>query len=90
MTSERDYREPPCTPADPPDNVIAFPKAPTGVHGLERYLTKRDLADLLGVSVGFVDTHMRESGLPYHKVGRSVRFKLSEVEKWIERRPSGR
>lgn len=73
-------------PVEPPQaNVIAFPTVAQGPHGVERYLSKTELAQVLGVSVSFINKHMRESALPFFKVAGAVRFKLSEVEAWISR-----
>lgn len=49
------------------------------------------LASLLGVGERYVRRMVAERRVPTNKVGRLVRFDLSEVREWIEhqRRPSG-
>jgi predicted DNA-binding transcriptional regulator AlpA len=65
-------------------SVVRFPS------DFEPLVDKRGLAGALGLSVSWVELHMRESGLPHIKSGpgrsSSVRFRLSEVVGWMERR----
>ena len=45
----------------------------------ETYITKDELARFLNVSRGLIDRLMATDGLPHLKIGRSVRFKVSDV-----------
>lgn len=47
--------------------------------------TKR-LAELLGMSESFVEQARKDKGLPYYKVGGAVRYRLSDVETWLQER----
>ncbi len=60
--------------------VIQFP-----ARAAKPYLSKRQLADVLGFSVRWVDYRVHE-GMPSHRFGKRRRFRLSEVERWLERR----
>jgi predicted DNA-binding transcriptional regulator AlpA len=51
----------------------------------DNWITKKDLAARIGMSVSFVNKYMKE-GLPYKRRGRSVRFRVLEVEEWLQRR----
>lgn len=53
---------------------------------MERMIDAKEVAELLGVNPNTV-YHMKDKpgGLPAYRVGRLVRFKLSEVEEYIER-----
>lgn len=51
----------------------------------EPWLDKAQLADRLGVSVRWIDLR-RSEGMPSHKWAGIVRFKLSEVERWLAER----
>jgi len=51
----------------------------------EVWLTKPQLAERLLVSQRWIDYRRRE-GMPSHKWGGIVRFRLSEVESWLDRR----
>ena len=48
-----------------------------------RFLSKSALADHLGVSERTIKT-LRERGLPARKIGRTLFFELSEVERFID------
>lgn len=49
-----------------------------------RLLTYRDLERWLGLSEVSIRSLMRDDGLPYVRLGRSVRFRHADVEKWLE------
>lgn len=55
-------------------------------EGLNRFLNKRETAAFLSVSVSTVDGLRRDGYLKPYRFGRSVRFRLSEVEELAERR----
>ena len=50
-----------------------------------RLLTEKELAEKLGVHVGTI-RHWRYSsqGPPVRKVGRSIRYAVSDVETWLD------
>ncbi len=50
----------------------------------ERWVSVEDVAVHLQVTKDSVYRWVDRKGLPSHKVGRLLRFKLSEVDKWIE------
>lgn len=61
--------------------VIPFPQRP----GAERALTVRELAETLGMSERWI-AYRRQEGMPSLIYGRSRRFRLSEVEAWLQTR----
>ena len=69
--------------------VIPFPKGGRwGRQAPEAFITKRELAAYLGVSESWIQRRMK-LGLPFHRepvFGRTVRFKRSEVDAWLESR----
>jgi predicted DNA-binding transcriptional regulator AlpA len=56
------------------------------IHG-DRYLNERKASEIDGMSVAW---HQRKrwdgSGPPYRRIGRSVRYRLSELIRWFEER----
>jgi len=64
--------------------IVPFPLE--RVAGIERLLSKRQLADVLSVSVSWVDKAMARRGLPSVLVGGVRRFRYSEVEAWLAER----
>jgi excisionase family DNA binding protein len=53
---------------------------------LERLLTARELAELLGFQAGTIVDWSEEGKLPSFKVGGRLRFRESEVLDWLEAR----
>jgi excisionase family DNA binding protein len=57
---------------------------------LDRLLSVQDLADYLGVPVATIYTwRHRGHGPPGFRVGRHLRFRTSDVTKWINQRING-
>ena len=44
------------------------------------YLTKPEVAQLLRLTTRAIDTWMARGLLPYYKIGRTVRFRLSDIQ----------
>ena len=55
----------------------------------KKYLTTKELAKIFSVTTRTV-VNWREAGMPYKKLGRSVRFDLDEVLAWSEKRNGGK
>jgi len=53
---------------------------------MERLLTARELAELLGFAAGTIVDWAERDELPGFKVGGRLRFKESEVVRWLEDR----
>jgi excisionase family DNA binding protein len=52
----------------------------------EKLLTRKQLAELLGVSPSFISKLMANEGLPRIKLGKAVRFRIGEVAVWLQTR----
>lgn len=50
----------------------------------ERLLTARELGELLGFAAGTIVDWAEAGKVPAFKVGGRLRFRLSEVEAWLE------
>lgn len=55
----------------------------------ERLISAAELADALGMSLGWVRDHWQAGDLPGFVIDRRVRFRLSEVEAWLDERRKG-
>ncbi len=53
--------------------------SPLATSATEKLLTKPDIADRLRVSSRTVDVYMRDKRLPFLKIGKTVRFRWSDV-----------
>jgi len=51
----------------------------------ERWVSVEDVATHLGVAKDSIYRWIEERGLPAHRVGRLLRFKLSEIDEWVHR-----
>jgi predicted DNA-binding transcriptional regulator AlpA len=52
---------------------------------IENFIAKDRLAELLGISISHINKLMTE-GLPCLKIGRAVRYRVSDVVKWLQKR----
>lgn len=50
----------------------------------ERWLSLEEIAAHIGCSKDTIRTWIKKETIPHHKVGRQYKFKLSEVDRWIE------
>lgn len=48
-------------------------------------LTKKELSQYLKCSIGMVDKLMTDN-LPYYKVGRNVKFRIEDINDYLEER----
>ena len=51
---------------------------------LERWYSLEELSKHLGVSKDTIRGWIKKETIPYYKVGRQYKFKVSEVDVWIE------
>ena len=49
----------------------------------DKYLTKREVAELLRVTPRTIDNMMKKGWVVYHKIGRTVRFKLADIDQHL-------
>jgi len=53
---------------------------------MENLLTPQEIADVLGVSKSTIYQWTHQEYIPHVKLGRFVRFRTSEVQKWLDRK----
>ena len=63
--------------------AIEKPSLPTRPE-FECYIDKAELARRLGRAVRSVDTYMADGIVPFYKLGRTVAFKWSEVDAYLQ------
>lgn len=51
---------------------------------VERWMSLEEIAKHLGVSKDTIRAWIKKETIPYHKVGRQYKFRLSEVDNWVE------
>jgi len=51
---------------------------------MENYLTIEELAVMLKLSKQTIRRYVLNRTIPFHKIGKAVRFRPTEIEKWID------
>ena len=51
---------------------------------LERWFNLEEIAQHMGVSRDTVRSWIRKNSIPHHRIGRQYKFKISEVDAWVE------
>tara|TARA_B110000908_G_C10221715_1_gene435716 strand:+ start:259 stop:438 length:180 start_codon:yes stop_codon:yes gene_type:complete len=49
----------------------------------QTFLNKKQLSNYLGISIGKIDNLIKNKNIGYYKIGKSVRFKVEDVNDWI-------
>ncbi len=63
-----------------PDSFLDFGRF------FENCITKDELKRAIGLSESFINKLMKQGEIPYFKIGRAVRFRVSEVMSWLQKR----
>lgn len=50
----------------------------------ERWSNLGEIANHIGVSKDTIRSWIKKEAIPHHKVGRQYKFKISEVDAWVE------
>ena len=50
----------------------------------ERWAGLEEIAPHLGVSKDKIRIWIKRDNIPHHKIGRQYKFKISEVDSWVE------
>lgn len=51
---------------------------------IERWFSLEEISKHLGVSKDTIRTWIKKGTIPFYKVGRQYKFKVSEVDAWVE------
>jgi len=54
------------------------------MNEIERWMSLEEIAKHLGVSKDTIRIWIKKETIPYHKVGRKYKFRISEVDAWVE------
>ncbi len=52
----------------------------------ERMMNVAQVADYLGVKASWLYDNYRAEGIPTYRVGRGLRFRQSDLDKWLDAR----
>ena len=65
-------------------NDTSVPQTAAQAQQPEPYINKAEVARRLGKEVRTIDNWMRQGKIPYFKIGRSVNFKWSDVDAYMQ------
>ena len=51
---------------------------------METYLTAKEVAALMRLSLATIRRYTMKNQIPYHRINRTVRYKKTEIEQWVE------
>ena len=54
------------------------------LNATERWLSLEEIAKHVGCSKDTIRAWIKKNTIPFHKVGRQYKFRISEVDSWIE------
>ena len=56
---------------------------------MEKYITVKEVADMMQLAEQTIRRYVMLGQIPFYKIVRAVRFKPSEIQKWIDDRKAG-
>nr|MBN2278290.1 helix-turn-helix domain-containing protein [candidate division Zixibacteria bacterium] len=56
---------------------------------MEKLLNPHEIADVLGVQPSTIYQWTHQGYIPYIKIGKFIRFKSTDIEKWVEKKSKG-
>lgn len=54
------------------------------LNDVERWLSLEEISKHLGVSKDTIRIWIKKETIPFRKIGRQYKFRLSEVDAWVE------
>lgn len=54
------------------------------MDAMEKLVSLEDIAMHLDVSKDTIRSWIKKGTIPFHKVGRQYKFRMSEIEAWVE------
>lgn len=50
----------------------------------EKWSNLEEIADHLGVSKDTIRNWIKKEAIPYYRIGKQYKFRISEVDEWVE------
>lgn len=50
----------------------------------EKWVSLEDIADHMGLSKDTIRNYIKKQQIPYYRIGKQYKFKISEIDAWIE------
>jgi len=52
----------------------------------KKYLSKKSLSEVLGIPIKTIADWVYRRKIPYHKLGKHIRFDPVDIEQWLQKR----
>lgn len=52
---------------------------------VEKWVSLEEIADHMGLSKDTIRNYIKKEQIPYYRIGKQYKFKISEIDAWIER-----
>lgn len=50
----------------------------------EKWVSLEEIAEHMGLSKDTIRNYIKKQRIPYYKIGKQYKFKISEIDTWIE------
>ena len=50
----------------------------------EKWVSLEEIAEHMGVSKDTIRNYIKKQQIPYYRIGKQYKFKISEIDAWIE------
>ena len=50
----------------------------------EKWVNLEEIADHMGLSKDTIRNYIKKDQIPYYRIGKQYKFKISEIDAWIE------
>lgn len=54
------------------------------MEDLERWINLEEISNYIGCSKDTIRIWIKKNSIPFHKIGRQYKFKVSEIDEWIQ------
>lgn len=62
----------------------------TSTKRTEALISIGEMSEAFGMTASFIRKAVKQYGLPYYKIGRMLKFRVSEIEVWLIERHKGK
>ena len=53
-------------------------------HEVEKWVSLEEVADHIGLSKDTIRNYINRDQIPFYRIGKQYKFKISEIDTWIE------
>ena len=51
---------------------------------IEKWVSLEEIADHMGISKDTIRNYIKKEQIPFYRIGKQYKFKISEIDAWIE------